>query len=508
MINRFKPLLWKSVLPITTLKHWFGKGFVVPLVKEISYSGDLWGIFKNRKPASYSFFLDSRGRPPRLPVTSGRPQGVAPTNADVSYFGDSPFLVFRKKKNLMQVKIEKHQKNLHGNFLKTLRMLFRQYQGKSWEQFPFFTGGAVGYFGYGLAWEFEKLPHLSKNDLQLDDVVLLFVKDLFVFDHLRNHLYLISNLIPKLNSSFEGALEKAKQWIQESEKEVRQKPQETNGKVAIRNFRADIKKNTFKQIVKQAKQFIEAGDIYQANLSQRFSFQFSGNPEALYSALRKINPSPFASFLKLGRTIVVSASPERLVKKVGSHCEARPIAGTRPRGKTAEENQKRRQQLIASPKEQAEHIMLVDLARNDLGRVCKPRTVRVSEMMILEEYSHVIHIVSNVVGEIRKDCDQFDLLKAMFPGGTITGCPKIRSMEIIEELEPFARSLYTGSIGYLGFNGDMDLNIVIRTIVLNRDKGYLQVGAGIVYDSNPESEYWETIYKGKALLEALSHSKS
>ena len=201
---------------------------------------------------------------------------------------------------------------------------------------------------------------------------------------------------------------------------------------------------------------------------------------------------------------MVGSSPERLIKKSGNHCETRPIAGTRPRGRTAKETENLREQLIASAKERAEHIMLVDLERNDLGRVCEPHTVRVSEMMALEEYSHVVHIVSNIEGKLRENCDQFDLVKAMFPGGTITGCPKIRCMEIIEEIEPFRRGPYTGSLGYFGFNGDLDLNIIIRTIVINKNKGSFQVGAGIVYDSDPEAEYWETLHKGKALIDALS----
>ena len=256
-------------------------------------------------------------------------------------------------------------------------------------------------------------------------------------------------------------------------------------------------------MVRRAKRYIEAGDIYQANLSQRFTFEFEGRAECLYESLRRINPSPFSSFLRVGELCVASTSPERLIRKTGDFCETRPIAGTRPRGGTRREEERFRRDLIESPKERAEHIMLVDLERNDLGRVSRPNSVRVSELMTLERYSHVVHIVSNVVGRLRADCDQFDLLRAVFPGGTITGCPKIRSMEIIEELEPFKRHLYTGSIGYIDFNGDMDLNIIIRSLILYRNKGYLQVGAGIVHDSDPEAEYWETLHKGKALIDAL-----
>jgi para-aminobenzoate synthetase component I len=282
----------------------------------------------------------------------------------------------------------------------------------------------------------------------------------------------------------------------------------TEERFRIRNFHADLGKQSFKEMVVRAKRYIEAGDIYQANLSQRFSFDFEGEPERLYESLRAINPSPFSSFLRIGDLRVTSCSPERLIRKQGDACETRPIAGTRPRGETLQEEQRFQRELIRSPKERAEHVMLVDLERNDLGRVSRPNSVHVSELMTLERYSHVVHIVSNVVGKLRKDCDQFDLLRAVFPGGTITGCPKIRSMQIIEELEPLKRHLYTGSIGYLDFNGDLDLNIVIRSLILHRNKGYLQVGAGIVYDSDPEAEYWETLDKGRALVDALCETRN
>jgi len=268
-----------------------------------------------------------------------------------------------------------------------------------------------------------------------------------------------------------------------------------------------MNKKRFQQMVQRAKEFIRSGDIYQANLSQRFSFQLNGKPETIYQRLRQINPSPFSCYLELGDATVISSSPERLISKRGRNLETRPIAGTRPRGRTERENQSLRHELIASAKERAEHVMLVDLERNDLGRVSEPHSVRVSEMMTREEYSHVIHLVSNIQGKLAKDKDQFDLLKAMFPGGTITGCPKIRCMEIIESLEPHKRGWYTGSIGYFGFDGNLDLNIIIRTILLKGKQGYLQVGAGIVHDSDPESEYWETLHKAKALLDALSQTE-
>ena len=486
------------MIAVNQLKPYFNQGFIVPLAVKMPFPADPWQFFSNFESGPYSFFLDSV-------------KSQAKT-ARYSFFGTEPFMIFKKENALMTLQNDSLIKKLKGDYLPVLRQIFSEFRGRKWKELPFFTGGAVGYFGYDLAWEFEKLPRIAKRDVKIPECVLLFIKSFFVFDHEKEELYLIANLIPRKGTSFETAFEEANGWIEAISRipdcfaptGLAMTDSQT---FSIRKFKSDISKKQFKKMVLHAKELIESGDIYQANLSQRFSFGFKGDARRLYDQLRKINPSPFSSFMKLGDITVASVSPERLIKKTGIHCETRPIAGTRPRGKTAEQNQKLRQELIASSKEQAEHIMLVDLERNDLGRVCKPHSVSVTEQMELEEYSHVIHLVSNVEGILEKGKDQFDLLKAMFPGGTITGCPKIRCMEVIEELEPFSRGLYTGSIGHLDFNGDMDLNIVIRTIVLKKNQGYFQVGAGIVHDSNPESEYWETIYKGQALVEALNRLK-
>jgi anthranilate/para-aminobenzoate synthase component I len=484
------------------LKSWYEKGFVSPLVVKVHNLEDPWSVAKTvLVRSSHGFFLDSVRHQAKT--------------ARYSYLAWRTFRIFKTKQP--------------RNLLSKLRQLFNRYPGRKWNELPFFTGGAVGYFSYELAHAFEELPNRAKDDLRLDQIVLLFVRDLLVFDHKKQVSYLIANLIPSLDGSFESAFKRASFAIKNMKEELRnvipakagiQRAKNgtldprvrgddksfenaSNSQISIKNFKADSSKEAFKRMVLRAKRYIEAGDIYQANLSQRFSFDYDGKPEALYESLRRINPSPFSSFLKIGDLIVASASPERLIKLNGTTCETRPIAGTRPRGETASERNFLKQDLIMSPKERAEHIMLVDLERNDLGRVSETNSVRVNELMTLEEYSHVVHIVSNISSRLKKGCDRFDLLKAVFPGGTITGCPKIRSMEVIEELELFKRHLYTGSIGYLDFNGDMDLNIVIRSLILYKNKGYLQVGAGIVYDSDPESEYWETLHKGKALIDAL-----
>jgi len=523
----------KFLIPTQVLRRHFQKGFIAPLIQKIPVNQSSWEIFKKIQSSENSFILDS--------ARFHKKTGV------FSYLASGPFLILRKRgRNILVERpltptplpqagegISKsislsHRERVRvrvvkkpGDFLKEMRKLFQQYRGRKWNAGPEFLGGAVGYFSYDLAWDFERLPNWAKKDQKLDDAVFLFIRNLIAYDESRKEIYFVSNLMPSEEGSFEEQLRNAEQWIERTQSVIARsecdeaiygseivsalyKKVPRNDRVAIRNFKSDIQNQKFESIVKKAKNYIKAGDIYQANLSQRFSFNISGSPETLYERLREINPSPFSSFFKIGNLSIISSSPERLIKKRGNDCETRPIAGTRPRGKSAAQNQKLRSELLTNPKERAEHIMLVDLERNDLGRVCKPHTVRVSEMMVLEEYSHVVHIVSNVKGELRHDCDQFDLVKAMFPGGTITGCPKIRCMEIIEELEPFKRGIYTGSIGYFGFNGDLDLNIVIRTIVINQGKGYFQVGAGIVHDSRPNSEYQETLQKGKALVEALS----
>jgi anthranilate/para-aminobenzoate synthase component I len=265
-----------------------------------------------------------------------------------------------------------------------------------------------------------------------------------------------------------------------------------------------MKKNEYIDIVERVKEYIAAGDIFQANLSQRVSARINDKkPLDLYKILREINPSPFAGFFDFGEYHIVSSSPERLIRIKDGIIDTRPIAGTRPRGKNGKEDEAMRAELLLNKKERAEHIMLIDLERNDLGRVSEYGSVRVDELMITEDYSHVIHIVSNITGKLAAGKDCFDAIKAAFPGGTITGVPKVRCMEIIDELEPVRRGPYTGSIGYIGFSGNMDLNIIIRTFVIKDGMAYVQAGAGLVADSDPELEYFETLKKAEALIRTL-----
>jgi para-aminobenzoate synthetase component 1 len=271
-------------------------------------------------------------------------------------------------------------------------------------------------------------------------------------------------------------------------------------------LKSNFSHEEYLEAVKDAREYICAGDIFQVNLSQRFEAELNISPYELYQRLRKINPAPFASYLNFDEVSVVSASPERFLKVQGDWVETRPIKGTRPRGKSVTEDKALAQELLSSAKDRAENVMIVDLERNDIGRVCRYGTVKVSELTSLEKYPTVFHLTSTVTGRLRPDKNRFDLLKATFPGGSITGAPKVRAMGIIDELEPTRRSIYTGSIGYLSFSGEMDLNIVIRTFLVKSGRAYFQVGGGIVYDSEPEAEYEETLDKARALIQALKLS--
>lgn len=353
--------------------------------------------------------------------------------------------------------------------------------------------GAFGFLSYDFGQEIEKLPNLARDDLDLPLLLFVIPETLIIFDHWRQEIKIVSKNEKDINNQISRASSAATKH-----------PNNQNSVAAKftlpSNLISNFTKQSFMNIVCRAKEYIAAGDIYQVNLSQRFQAKIAEEPFEIYKRLRKINPSPFASYFDLGDLKLISCSPERLVKLENGIAETRPIAGTRPITANPKE-------LLLDPKERAEHIMLVDLERNDLGKVCEYGSVYVDETMTVEKYSHVIHIVSNVTGKLRKDKNKFDLIKATFPGGTITGCPKIRAMEIIEELEPVKRGPYTGCIGYI-LPDKIDLSITIRTLVIKNDNAYIQTGAGIVADSVPEKEYFETLHKAQAMLEALTKRTS
>ena len=448
-----------------------------------------------------------------------------------SFIGFDPHLIFKSKGREIRIEKNGHVSFERGYPIKRLRELINQFKLVGGEGLPPFSGGAVGYLSYDARHFFERLPGMAPDDLRIPDVYFVFTDKVIAFDHYDKKFFIICQTRSGGYNSREAEkeLRRLEERLLPAKKgqapylKVRGKPQpepvplragstlpifasgtEKNG---VCPYFSNFTRDEFKSMVKKAKEYIKCGDIYQANLSQRLSTPIEGDPWELYKILRRINPSPFASYLDFDEVKIVSSSPERLLLVKGREVETRPIAGTRPRGRSRSEDKKFSRRLILSPKERAEHIMLVDLERNDLGRVCRYGTVEVNELMTLENYSHVIHIVSNVRGRLKPGMDRFSALAACFPGGTITGTPKIRSMEIIDELEKVARSIYTGSIGYLNYGGEMDLNIVIRTFVITDGHAYIQVGAGIVADSDPEREYYETLHKADALISAVKKVK-
>jgi para-aminobenzoate synthetase component 1 len=350
----------------------------------------------------------------------------------------------------------------------------------------------LGWLGYDMAWEIEHLPWQREDSLPFPVAFWFEPEVLIVYDHWEKVLTLKTRQDPDA-------------WIRRIQAMERTCAHFPENGMAIKDLTFLSSPEAYQKAVHRAKEYIHAGDIFQSNLSLRFQAARvgSGDSLVLYQQLQRLNPSPFASYWRTPWGEVVSCSPERLVKREGTRVETRPIAGTRPRGMTPEKDQYLEEELLANVKEQAEHIMLVDLERNDLGRVCRYGSIEVDELLTIERYSHVMHIVSNVLGEIRAEASSVDLIRAVFPGGTITGCPKVRCMEIIEELEPVRRSLFYGSCGWLAPNGDLDLNILIRTLLVTEDSVYGQVGAGIVADSDPVQEYLEAVQKAKALLAAL-----
>lgn len=375
---------------------------------------------------------------------------------------------------------------------------------------PHFWGGWVGVMGYELAGYFENLPPGKEDHFGIPDLYMIQVDRLLIYDHKEEILkYIVSK---DEHRDYSGSVEEIKLFWKRIDKILPQKKNEktppcSTGKNG-NGLQSNLSKKEYVECVQRAKTYIEEGDIYQANLSQRFETPYQGDPFDLFLNLRSVNPSPFSGYLKMKDFSIVSSSPERLVKVENSRVETRPIAGTRPRGDDPETDKSLSAELLLNEKERAEHLMLVDLERNDLGRICKTGSVHVSDLMFLEQYSHVSHIVSNIKGELRPGVSVKDILRAVFPGGTITGCPKVRCMEIINELETESRGPYCGSFGYIGFSDYMDLNIIIRSILVKHNKACFNVGAGIVADSSPEKEYLETLDKAEAMIQVLSQQNN
>ncbi|MEW6183677.1 MAG: anthranilate synthase component I [Bacillota bacterium] len=422
-----------------------------------------------------------------------------------SFIGFDPFLDFRSQGDNVSITMDgKTEVLTKSSPLEVLPGIFAKLRGPRLEGLPRFYGGGVGYFGYDLVRHIERLPQATVDDTGVDDCHLIFTKIILIFDHVRRRLAVVVNTRPGSDPalSYEEAKARIKNIIAGLKEPVSMNweipPPNTNSPVA-----ANMEKEAFLDAVDRAKEYIRAGDILQVVLSQRFSQTFSGDAFEVYRRLRTINPSPYLYYLDFGNSVVVGSSPEMLIRVEDGIIRTRPIAGTRPRGKDAGEDRLLSEELLADPKERAEHIMLVDLGRNDLGRVSLPGTVRLTEFMNVEKYSHVIHIVSEVQGQLSPQCTALSALTASFPAGTVSGAPKVRAMEIIEELEPNRRGIYAGAVGYFSFTGNLDTCITIRTIVFREGKAYVQAGAGIVADSDREREYAETINKARALLMTL-----
>jgi anthranilate synthase component 1 len=421
--------------------------------------------------------------------------------ARYSFLGGSPEKIIKIKDG--KIAVNGNTSELKGNPASALRDFIGDYNIHK-DSLPKFFGGLLGYFAYDTARYFEDIGDSTKDDLGHDDAAFMFVKDLVVFDHWRGEMLLVSNMIiedeSRIDDEYENAVKKIDELDEITESASSLNPAFNERKIKmISNFR----KEEFMECVERAKEYIYAGDIFQVVLSQRFECEMAGDPFNVYLALKEINPSPYMYFLDFEDLKIVGSSPEILVKADSKKVVLRPIAGTRPRGGDSVEDEALQREMLNDPKERAEHVMLVDLGRNDLGRVSKFGSVVVDDFMTVEKYSHVQHIVSNVVGELQEGIDSLDTLEASFPAGTVSGAPKVRAMQIIEELEPTKRGAYAGSVGYFAFNLDMDFAITIRTIFIQEGKAYIQAGAGIVADSEPEREYEECVNKGKGMMKAI-----
>jgi para-aminobenzoate synthetase component 1 len=472
-----------------------------PFIDELKNCLDAPDAYEVIKDHPWSFFLDSGINPYGL----GR----------YSFIGSDPFLVFSSCGGDIQLVSHDDRILLRGNPLDILREQLNRYNiDKSKYPVPF-VGGVVGYLGYDLCHFIERLPVTTRDDVMLPDCCMAFYDSVLAYDHVENRVYAIASGLPDVDRVRRER--KARQRIDEltylvchngknndikRTKRVSSKSRfmDVNDSVELRsNFTRD----EYLKAVENAIEYIANGDIFQVNLSQRFSVDLAVDPYELYLRLRSISPAPFACYLNFGEVTVASASPERFLHLDGNLVQTRPMKGTRPRGRSPVEDDMLAAELLRSKKDCAENIMIVDLERNDLGKVCEYGSVKVRDLCTLEKYATVFQLTSTVTGKLREDKDRIDLLKAAFPGGSITGAPKVRAMEIIDELEPTRRGVYTGSAGYLGFDGCMDLNIVIRTFVIKNGRVYFQVGGGIVSDSDPQAEYQETLDKARALMAAL-----
>ncbi len=477
------------------------KGNLIPVYRDIltDFETPLSAFAKIDK-TDHSFLLESVEGGERL--------------ARYSILGSDPSLIFSSKGSKVTITEGKISSNFttKSDPIGELKKILNKYKFVAVKGLPRFSGGLVGFFGYDMVRFVENIPSKNPDDLKLPDCVFMLADTLLIFDHVDHKIKIISNAHVDRDPAL--AYHKAVKKIEKIVGYLKRPMPKEGYAVSLKRkshshmLKSNVTKMQFETMVRKAKKHIEDGDIIQAVLSQRLKLPVGCYPFQVYRALRSINPSPYMFYLKLNDFFLVGSSPEIMVRCEDGLAEVRPIAGTRPRGASDESDEALVKDLLADPKERAEHIMLVDLGRNDIGRVCEFQTIKVSELMTVEKYSHVMHIVSDVSGRLKPGKDTFDLFRATFPAGTVTGAPKVRAMEIIEELESLRRGPYAGSVGYFSFSGNLDTCITIRTIVIKGKTAYIQAGAGIVADSNPEKEFEETMNKAKALLKAIEMAEA
>ena len=483
-------------------------GNLVPVYAEIAADLDTpLSAFLRLRPGPYAFLLES--------VEGGEKW------ARYSFLGSEPSMVFTAKGRRLTVRHAdgRVEKLPESNPFDALRSLLARFKPVAVPGLPRFQGGAVGFLSYDMVRHVEALPRLAKDDLKLPDAVFMFTDSLLVFDNLRHRLLVIGNAHitgqdeASLDRAYDEAAGRIAALLAKLARPARPPAPLTFPAVeplvamGEEGFTSTMDEATYMERVRQAKEYIAAGDAYQIVVARRLDTELRADPFTVYRALRTINPSPYLFFLRLGKTSIVGSSPEVLVRLEDDRIEERPIAGTHPRGGTEAEDEKLAAEMQADPKERAEHVMLVDLGRNDVGRVSRIGSVEVTEFMVVERYSHVMHLVSHVRGRLEKGRDAFHVLEACFPAGTLTGAPKIRAMEIIEELEPTRRGPYGGAVGYVSYSGNLDSCITIRTVVCHGGRASVEVGAGIVADSEPKTEWLETCSKARGMLLALRVSQ-
>jgi anthranilate synthase component 1 len=483
-----------TVPNFTQFKSLTKNATIIPIWKEITVDFDTpVSLFAKLRENSYSFLLES--------LEGGEKWGR------YSFIGFKPFMIFICKGNNVSMEIEGQHKDITvADPLNMLREIMSGFLPAEVPGLPRFYGGAVGYMGYDMVRFMERLPENLSDTTGFNDAAFMFPELLLVYDNIQQTLKIVACLRTSKEDSAELVYKKGERAIEDIINRIRHGldyPAPPSNPLPPTSLKPEVPKKRFERIVRKAKEYIRAGDIIQVVLSQRFSGKNFIPPFNLYRALRRINPSPYLYYLNLKDEVLIGSSPEILVRLTGDKIELRPIAGTRPRGKDHASDIRMEKELLADPKERAEHLMLLDLGRNDVGRVASTGSVNIEDLMTVERYSHVMHIVTGVTGRLMHGKDMFDVLRACFPAGTVSGAPKIRAMEIIEELEHARRGPYAGAIGYLGFSGNMDLAITIRTLCQKKDMLYLQAGAGIVADSDPSLEWEETINKGQALMRAI-----